>query len=115
MKKLIPAALFFFLFSCGGDKEKVPDSVLPKDKMVNIMKDIHMAEAELSVNSSNIINNPLADTISYTDIFSKNKIQKWQYDSSMMYYSLHPEILNEIYDEVINELEKNKKETEQGK
>ena len=83
--------------------------------MVSIMKDVHLAEAELSAKSADMINNPLADTISYTDIFKKNKIQKWQYDSSLMYYSLHPEMLNEIYDEVINELEKNKKATEQGK
>ena len=111
MKKIIGITIFFFLFSCGGAKqEQIPSGVLQKDKMVQVLSDIQLAEGELGFNSSKMINDPIADTISYHAIFEKNKIKKSDYDSSMKYYTLHPEILNEIYDEVINKLEHDKKQ-----
>ena len=111
MKKTIEISVFFFFFSCGGSKqEQIPVGVLAKDKMVKILSDIQLAEGELTFNNSQTIIDPAADTISYSVIFANNKIKKADYDSSMKYYTLHPELLNEIYDEVINKLEHNKKQ-----
>ena len=45
-------------------------------------------------------------------IFKTHHITKQSYDNSMAFYTLHPEILNEIYEEVINELSKKQSEAE---
>lgn len=111
MKKILQPLLLIFLFSCGSSgREEIPPGVLPKEKMVDVMCDIELARGEQSVNIQQKINDPSADTISYTAIFLQNKIKKAEYDSSMQYYTLHPELLNEIYDEVINRLEMEKKQ-----
>ncbi|MEW6468070.1 MAG: DUF4296 domain-containing protein [Bacteroidota bacterium] len=110
MKKILFIFSALLLCSCGGEKkEPVPAHVLAHDQMVKLLKDMHIAEGESGIRTMENINDPAGDTVNYQEIFKKNGIQKWQYDSSMMYYSTRPELLNEIYDQVISELEDGKK------
>ena len=102
-------AIYFslFLFSCGSPAKKqvvIPSDVLPKEKMAAVVADIHIAEAETSMK-------PLPDStsrgkLSFQKIFDKNQITKAQYDTSMAFYIDHPELLNEVYEIVLNELSK---------
>ena len=102
---LFPYTLFplFLLFSCGesGKTVTVPADVLPKEKMALVITDIHIAEAEASLK-------PYQDTTSeklnFQALFEKNKITKEQYEKSMAFYIDHPELLNEVYENVLNEL-----------
>jgi hypothetical protein len=103
MKKLLIIAAF--LSACGdSDLGKRPKYVLPEEKMIPILVDLHMAESEKQLTGGDFADTARTDTISFYKIFAKNKITKAEYDSSMMYYSKRPEMLDAIYDEVINEL-----------
>ncbi len=97
-------ALCLILFSCGSAEEKkvvIPDVVLSKEKMAEVLTDIHIAEAEANLH-------PIADTAAvksgFQKIFEKNKISKEQYEKSLSFYIEHPELLNEVYEKVLNEL-----------
>ncbi len=92
--------------SCGGEEAaiEVPANILSKTKMAQVIKDIHLAEAKYNMgmlpdSSSNV-------TINFQQIFEKESVSKEQYDLSFAFYIEHPVLLNEVYEEVMNELSK---------
>ena len=95
-------SIFMILASCS-DPNAIPPGVLSKDKMVEILKMVHLAEATQQQMILDQSANP-SDTFSFNEIFKKAKIKKADYDSSMKFYSAHPQLLDQVYDEVINEL-----------
>lgn len=103
---LIFACLLFF--SCSGSKKEVniPATILSKQKMVEVMVDVHLLEASMSLNATSVdVNNPATPTADF-DVLKKNNISKKQYDESFDFYSQHPELLNEVYEIVLNDLSK---------
>lgn len=110
---LLLTANCLFVFSSCGEKQPtpVPADVLPKEKMAQVFTDIHMAEA--GANAPMITDIPAKDldsisksNISFQKIFDKNQITKEQYDKSLQFYIDHPELLDKVYEEVLNELSK---------
>ena len=87
------------------DSVIIPDTVLPKEKMTAVLVDIHLIEATMNLNvmSSESASIPGSSTLSI-DVLKKHQITKKQYDESFIFYTQHPDLLNEIYQEVINEL-----------
>jgi hypothetical protein len=95
------------LAACGSSETKIPEGVIEKDRLVKVLKEIHIEEARL--NSAMLQGeNVSTDTISFTEVFKANNITKLQFDCSMSFYTSHPEMLDLIYDEVISELNKMK-------
>lgn len=90
-------ALFLFL-SCS----KKSEYVLSQNKMVNVLTDLHIADAagtqlrHLDLDSAGI----------YNWVFEKNKISSAEFDSSMAYYSRHGDKLIQIYNKVLTNLSK---------
>lgn len=105
MKSIIGLVLllsaFVFLFSC---EESAPEKVLSKDKMVNILKELHLAEAYVNAN------------FTYTDssryLYKKFEDSTYKaygtdavtFDSSMAYYHRNIKQLDEIYALVVDSL-----------
>ena len=114
--------LSILLFSCGQEEKSVvvPADVLPKEKMAEVLTDIHIAEAvgqnartpsfsgeaNLKTLPDSASAVPIDIGISFQKIFEKNKITKEQYEKSLSFYIDHPELLNEVYEKVLNELSK---------
>lgn len=90
-----------------------------------VLADVHLLEAALNVRSPQVTRpqgpktlEMLTDTlikgvvidpnalppIGWYDIFEKHGVTKQQYEASMKWYSLNPEQLNLLYDDVITEL-----------
>ncbi len=106
MKRLLILALIPFLFSCGEEKKEVaiPADVLPKEKMAMVITDVHLAEA--SADLKTLPDSSSTEKIGFQKIYEKNQISKAQYDTSLSFYVNHPELLNEVYEMVLNELSK---------
>ena len=114
MKKVITLFLYMFLFACSHKQtESIPDTILPKEKMAEVLTDVHLLEAMMNTNtltpgkisSTNIAIPPAID------VFKKNNISKKQYDESFDFYTKHPEMLSEIYQQVLNNLSKMQAQT----
>lgn len=108
------AAVFFlcvsvFLLSCSKKEEQIPAGIIPKEKMVQVMVDVHLAEARLQMNMA-IDNSFVTKQSYYKFIFQKYKISYADLSTSYNYYSAHPEVFSKIYDEVITELSKKQAE-----
>jgi hypothetical protein len=101
------------VFSCGQKNKPlaIPSNILLTEKMIRVIADIHIAEAEINLTSPPPLpesqkDSVLRNKIDFERIFVKNKITRVQYDSSLSFYINHPELLDTIYVQVISELSK---------
>jgi hypothetical protein len=87
--------------------------VLPRDKMVAVMADVQIAEASIMFqnNKGNIVENRAKDY--YRFVFDKHRITEKQFRESFSYYASKPELMEKLYESVINEI--SKKQAEQSK
>jgi hypothetical protein len=109
MKSLLPLLLFSVLFSCTPIEDQrvsIPSDVLPEEKMAQVMVDVHLLEAALSVGTYGKDNMTLQNIRPSSDILKKNGVTKQQYDQSFEFYSRNPKLLGEVYDLVLNDLSK---------
>ncbi|MGL4597233.1 MAG: DUF4296 domain-containing protein [Bacteroidia bacterium] len=119
--------LLVLAISCHNDEKKVtlpdePENLIAKEKMVQVLTDVHLLEAALSNHTSK---NPsafpgvrangneleeeasvvtVAKKIPYYDIFKKHGVTRTQYENSINWYAAQPEVYNEMYADVITEL-----------
>ncbi len=99
------------LFSCSNKPIDTPKNILTKTEMVPVLVDMHLVQAVVGVNQqSDSLRYSINDYVS--SIFKLHHITKEKYDSSLQFYTAHPELLDEIYAEVINELSKKQSESE---
>ena len=101
--------IFFlsFLAACSGDsKVNIPDTVLPEEKMADVMVDIHLLEAALNISTYNKDRVTTGNINPSSDILKKNHITKKQFDTSFDFYSRNPKLLGEVYQLVLNDLSK---------
>ena len=118
--------LFFVVFtlSCNKDKKKL---IIPKKDFEEILVDIHLMDG---LTRQHKIRNELAkenDSLNYYDaILRSHNYTRAQFDSSMVYYSENINKFDEIYENVLSELnrleaqaedkiEKQRKRSEQEK
>lgn len=95
-------SLFLVLFSCSNNSK--PDYLLPKEKMVELMTDVQVAEAYIKLKFT-IVNDTIQNSDSiYAAILRKHGISKAVYDSNFAYYKRNPEKLQLIYEDVLIEL-----------
>lgn len=82
----------------------IPETTLSKEKMVGVMLDIHISEATMNMTpiNRNVSDSPKPGI----DVLKKNNISKEQFDESFVFYTQHPLLLNEIYEEVMDSLSK---------
>ena len=99
--------LFLIIISCKTNKK--PDYVIPHDKMVDIIVDIHLADGMLTLNNirRDLV---LKDTINiYNEILKYHGYSRKDFDTSLYYYTKNIADYDKIYEEVLNRL--NEKET----
>ena len=105
----ITCATLFLVCSCNKKAVEIPKGILTKQELVPVLADMHLAQAAAGLNQ-------FSDTARYNlneysdAIFKLHHISKEKYDSSLSFYSSHPDLLDEIYQEVINELSKKQSE-----
>ena len=107
MKKILVFILSVLLWSCGSQENKsttIPDNILSKEKMAQVITDIHLAEAQANLTVKP--DTSLKEKPSFQKIFEKDSVTKQQYEESLSFYIDHPELLEKVYQEALNELSK---------
>jgi hypothetical protein len=92
--------------SCNSILNSSLSGTLSEKQMTDILVDIHLSEASLSVLNDSIarLNDTTQLRIRFARIFTKNNIDPDDFNTSLTYYLGHIEELNKIYVEVINRL-----------
>jgi hypothetical protein len=109
MKRLLPYIMVLFIGSCTpieDQRASIPSDVLPEEKMAEVMVDVHLLEAALSIGTYNKDNATLQNIHPSSDILKKHGLTKQQYDQSFAFYSSNPKLLAEVYQLVLNDLSK---------
>jgi hypothetical protein len=97
-----------FIVACSKPEVKIPNNVIPKDSMVFIMMDVHIAEAGVKTLAADSTMVNLKNYYQY--IYKKHHITEEQFQYSLRFYTYHPAVLQEIYTKMAEEM--SKKETE---
>lgn len=109
---LTTLVLAAFLSACKHKGQTpIPSGILQNDQMVQVITDIHLAEAkrDLLMTPDSLVRAP----INVQKIFDEHHVAKSQYEQSLKFYVEHPELMNKVYDDVLNGL--NKKQAESSK
>lgn len=104
------------IFSCSKKTEKIPADVLSQKKMIEVLTDIQIAEAGIQLRNSTPSDSVSSLAISeYKYVFEKNHITDSIFKKSFSYYTLHPDIMSDMYKEVITTLSKRQAELNKSK
>ena len=81
-----------------------PRSVLSSEKMEDILVDLHKADGIILVTGMQY-NRDTLQQVCYGEVLEKHKITQSQFDSSLVWYTAHPQLFNKIYPHVMARLE----------
>lgn len=81
-----------------------PDEVLPKEKMAQLLADIHIGESLVDVERTKFYNDSLKKVVKQS-ILAKHGVTQEQLDTSFSWYGHHIEEYIAVYDRVIEILE----------
>jgi hypothetical protein len=101
--------LMLFLSACGG--KKVPPEILQRDDMAEVLTDVHLVDGRIYS-----IPNQTPDTLykyelnRYIRVFQQHNTDSVQFRKSLQYYSKHPDLLDEVYTQVVQNLEEKDKQ-----
>ncbi|GAB3267992.1 hypothetical protein GCM10027347_37220 [Larkinella harenae] len=108
-----------WVLACQNSVVEAPKNLIPEEKMVQVLTEIHLAEARVTkMNRVSQDSNTLIYKRLEMRVFKKYQVDTAAYSKSYTYYSSNPEQLADIYKQVTEELERRKKltdSTETGK
>ncbi|MCE3259520.1 MAG: hypothetical protein K0S12_1161 [Bacteroidetes bacterium] len=92
----------FALLSCeeADDEVQIPPGILTKEEFSKVLADLALAESAANLNIKNV-KIEKTDSAYAFDPFGENHITQAKYDSSALFYSKHPELYKEAYDEAL--------------
>ncbi len=103
--KLKTLIFCFFLLGCSAPKKEFPEGILREEVFVNILKQVHLAEANFELQKTKGIDKAKSKlAIVYRDIYSTYHISEEEFQNTLSYYSKNPEKLEEIYAIVLEQL-----------
>ena len=109
MRKLLLFSLTIVLLSaCNRKNVKIPTSIISKDSMMNILMDLHIAEAGVKTMSADSI--ALNTKSFYEFTFKKYSVTETRFRESLFFYTEHPELLEEIYVKMTEEMSRKEAE-----
>lgn len=116
MLKYLFFLVSFCLVACSNFKPSIPGDVLVPEKMVEILVDVHKADAYITqkiVADFQSYQKLQKNNAFYNSLYVKYKTNQANFDKSLSFYVQHPDLFKEIYQKVIaklnEELEKEKK------
>lgn len=105
MKKIAALLMFVFAFSsCDNLPIEKPENLIKKKKMIEMLVDIHMAEATFNhMRYDSIFKNSSSENFYYS-ILDKYQVADSVFEKSYVFYASTPREFEEMYRKVSNKL-----------
>ena len=117
MKKIECQILYIFFFAflvlTGGCHVNRGTPVIKKNKMIEILADIHLTQAVLDQES--MLPQGAKKEHYYCSIFERHGVTEELFDSAVAWYATNMEVFEQVYAEVIARLEREKEGLEDVK
>lgn len=105
MQKYLFASICLLFFACSApDFNAVPADVIPKEKMVSILYDMHLAEGVVHIYPSQGDSNARRALGYYDLIYKKHGTSKEEFTKSYDFYVTHPVLMDSVYTRMIEQL-----------
>ena len=103
MKKLI-IILLVVSSVASFNQEKIPEGIVGKKKMADMIVDIHLADAIGSQRYSlGLVRDSLNEDL-YLSVCKKNSVDPLVFEKSLHFYGRHPEVYTKVYDMAMDRL-----------
>ncbi len=102
MKK--PFLITCLFIACSCSEKKLPEGVLDKDKMTEVLMEIHILEAKIQKLYLPLDSGMVVFKHYETKLLEDLGISQETYDQSLIYYVDHSEELGTIYDQIVDSL-----------
>ena len=106
MKPEIILFIVLLFVSCSSETS-VPNDLLQPDKMTDVMEDIYLSEGIVAnIGSQDRAAERQMAIDYYSVVYKKYKVDSTIFRKSFDYYSMHPKLMQEIHEQVIDRLSK---------
>ncbi len=112
MKNLFVILFAILLTSCGEKLLDKPEDLIPKDKMINILRDITILNSARSTSVTILHDYKIEPT---TFVFSKYGVDSLQFVTSDKYYASLPNEYEAMYVEIEKQLDNEKEQLSEAK
>jgi len=112
IRKLLFILISFMIVSCGEKLMDAPENIIAKEKMIEVLSDMAIANSAKNSNITIIRDNEIDPT---TFVFKKHGIDSVAFVASDRYYASLPSEYESIYTAVELRLTEKKKELEDAK
>ena len=107
--KILSFILCLILIGCGNQQKETPQDILSENIFINLLKDIHLAEAKFELHKTKGMENAKNElAYNYSSIYKKYEITLDDFDKTLDYYAQNPEKLEKIYTRVLEQLTKDR-------
>ena len=97
--------LFLAVLAMSCNHRRYGDLIPPR-KFVNVLVDIHLADGIAVENMSHMLVPKLDSATLYGSVFNKYGVTRTMFDSTMSFYSEHPDDFQKIYNKVTAKLKR---------
>ncbi|MES2689101.1 MAG: DUF4296 domain-containing protein [Bacteroidota bacterium] len=105
MQKYLFVSICILFFACSvPEYNTVPPDVIPKEKMVGILYDMHLAEGVIAIYPSKGDSNARRALGYYEIIYKKHSTTKEEFKKSYDFYIAHPVLMDSVYTNMIEKL-----------
>lgn len=101
--------LYILLFAAIMFTACRPKGILHSWEMRDVIVDLHKADALMDVTGVSRYNTEVR-SLYYAQVMESHGITQAQFDSSLVWYTAHPQLFDKIYPRVMKRLEKEKEE-----
>jgi len=91
--------------SCGPDAPEPPSGTIPKDTMISLLADVHVAESRLLL-SGEFLNNHQVKSAYMQQVLAKFNIDTTRFNQSFSYYTSRPDEFEQMYEHIMEEISK---------
>ena len=103
--KIFPILLSILLLSCSEPKTEIPKDILTEKSFINVLKEIHLAEAKFELHKTKGMENAQKELANnYATIYSTHKITANDFAKTLKYYAEKSDELEKIYASVLEQL-----------
>lgn len=113
MKKILPILLFVLVFvvvACDKPIIPKPDHLIQKDQMIDMLVDMHLAEAtHTKFRYDSIMKNNTSANFYYS-VLNKYEVTDSLFEKSFIYYASNPKDFEKMYRKVVSKLSEKEQE-----
>lgn len=105
MKKIFFAILVLSLSACSPPPPDPPEGTIPKDSMISLLAEVHVAESRIML-SGEFVNNHQVKSAYMQHVLATFNVDTTRFNQSFSYYTSKPDEFEQMYEDVMEEISK---------